>query len=265
MTRAPDRGSHVAAAGAPAKPALALTEIDDRGPLRHARDMRVVHAGILAALAGAWLGCSRTFRAEAVQPNPVATPDDTLRRSEKVTIVTGDMELEAPDAPQPAQEASITHNHRFPLINQASFTVVSRDRLRFHVQIDHKWEEWANLTTWDVRLEDDQGHVWAPEAVEHARTRLINQFWDREQRTAVCSSAGRDPTGACITTIGVADDGWKHRQTLGSLSVFRGNADFVFYQRDLMRADLRKLRLVVKRPSESFVFTWRFRDAVASE
>jgi hypothetical protein len=227
--------------------------------------MRVANAGILVALVVAWLGCARTFRAEAVQPNPIAMPTETLRSSEKITIVTGDMELEAPYAPDPTQEVAVTRNHRYPLINQASFTVVSRDRLRFHVQIDHKWEDWANPSTWDVHLEDDTGRQWAPETVEHAHTRLINQVWDREQRTSVCSSAGRDATGACITTIGVLDDGWKHRQTFGTLSVFRGKADFVFYQRDLMREDVGKLRLVVKRTSEAFVFVWRFRDAVASD
>ena len=195
----------------------------------------------------------------------MTTPTETLRSSEKVTIVTGDMELEKPYEPDPGQQATTAINRRYPLINQASFTMVSRDRLRFHVQIDHKWEEWADLTSWDVHLEDDQGHAWAPEAVEHAQTRLISEFWDREQRTSVCSAAGRDGTGQCITTIGVLDDGWKHRQTFGTLSVFRGKADFVFYQRDLMRPDVRKLRLVVKRPSEAFEFTWRFRDAVASD
>jgi hypothetical protein len=61
------------------------------------------------------------------------------------------------------------------------------------------------------------------------------------------------------------DDGWKHRQTFGTLSVFRGNADFVFYQRDMMHADVRKLRLVVKRLGEAFEFVWKFRDAVASD
>lgn len=227
--------------------------------------MRRVHAGILATLALGWLGCTRTFRAEVVQPNPVATPTETLRNSEKITIVTGDMELEVPYAPEPGERATVANNHRYPLINQASFTMVTRDRLRFHVQIDHKWEEWADLTTWDVHLEDDQGHAWAPESVEHANVKLMSQFWDREQRTSVCSSAGRDPTGACITTIGVLDDGWKHRQTLGTIGVFRGKADFVFYQRDIMHAELRRLRLVVKRPSEAFVFIWRFRDTIAAE
>jgi hypothetical protein len=224
-----------------------------------------------AVLVGvAMFGCSRTFRAEAIQPNPVATPSETLRSSEKITIITGDMELEAPDAPDPAaspagRNASVVHNHHYPLINQASFTLVSRDRLRFHVQIDHKWQDWADPTSWDVHLEDDQGHVWAPDTVEQAHTRLINQVWDREQRTSVCSRAGRDATGACITTVGVLDDGWKHRQTFGTLSVFRGNADFVFYQRDIMRPEIQRLRLVLKRPTEAFEFTWRFHDAVASD
>jgi hypothetical protein len=49
------------------------------------------------------------------------------------------------------------------------------------------------------------------------------------------------------------------------LSVFRGNADFVFYQRDIMHADVRKLRLVVRRTGEAFEFVWRFHDTVASE
>jgi hypothetical protein len=211
-------------------------------------------------------GCTRTFRAEAVQPNPMAEPTETLRSSEKITIVTGDMELEAPAETQPRRgDAAPANNHRYPLINQASFTIVSRDRLRFHVQIDHKWEEWADLKTWDVHLEDDQGHRWNPESVEHAQTKLMNTFWDREQRTSICSETGRDPTGACYTTVGFEDDGWKHRQTLGTLSVFRGNADFVFYQRDMMHAEVRKLRLVVKRPGEAFEFVWKFHDAVAKE
>jgi hypothetical protein len=175
------------------------------------------------------------------------------------------MELDAPDAPDPAKRATVAHNHHYPLVNQASFTVVSRDRLRFHVQIDHKWEEWADLSTWKVHLEDDQGHVWLPEGVEHARTKIMTTMWDRERRTTVCSSRGRDATGNCIATVGVLDDGWKNRQPLGSLSVFRGNADFVFYQRDIMHADVRKLRLVVRRTGEAFEFVWRFHDTVASE
>lgn len=225
--------------------------------------LALVVFGVLGTIGAT--GCSRTFRAEAVQPNPIALPTETLRSSERITIVTGDMELSKPEEPDPRERVTVARNRRYPLINQASFTIVSRDRLRFHVQVDHKWEDWADLSTWDVHLEDDEGHVWLPDGVEHARTKLITTMWDREQRTAVCSPAGRDAAGNCITTVGVLDDSYKHRQTLGVLSVFRGNADFVFYQRDIMNPEVRRLRLVVRRTGEAFEFQWRFHDTVARE
>ena len=164
------------------------------------------------------------------------------------------------DAPEPAaasQRASVLHNHKYPLFNQASFTIVSRDRLRFHVQIDHKWQEWADLNSWTVSLEDDRGRKWVPESVEHARTKMMTTMWDREQQTARRNKFG--------DIVALNDDGWRNRQALGSLSVFRGKADFVFYQRDLFHADVRTLRLVVRRPGEAFEFVWRFQDHVASE
>ena len=225
-----------------------------------------VREGLVLTVLGALAltGCTRTFRASTVQPNPLAQPTETLRQSEKITIVTGDMELERPEEPEPTQRAAAIRNTRYPLYNQASFTIVSRDRLRFHVQIDHKWQEWADLKTWRVHLEDDSGRKWIPESVEHARTKIMTTMWDREQRTSICSSAGRDARGSCYNTIGFQDDGWRNRQTLGSLSVYRGKADFVFYQRDLFHANVRSLRLVVSRPGEAFEFTWKFQDTVAT-
>jgi hypothetical protein len=214
-------------------------------------------------------GCTATFRGTAVQPNPVAHPTETLRNSEKIRIVTGDMELNKPVSNgcggMSNCNATTYHNAHYPLINEASFTLVSRDRLRFHVQVDHKWEEYADLKSWDVDLVDDQGHHWVPESVEHARVRLLTQMWDQEQRTAICGSQGRDGKGDCISTVGFADDGWRRRQPLGSLSVYRGNADFVFYQRDLFSSRMRWLKLTIKRSGEEFVFTWRFEDTVATQ
>ena len=208
---------------------------------------------VIVALAG----CTRTFKGIAVQPNPLVDQHETLRESEKITIVRGDMELEEPDAAQPAQRASVLHNHRYPLFNEAKFTLVSRDRLRFHVQVDHKWEEYADLKTWQVYLVDDKGRRWQPESVEHANTRIITRMWDREVRTARRNQYG--------DIVAINDDGWKSRQTLGTLSVYRGRADFVFYQRDLFTQSVRSLKLVVKRPGEAFEFTWRFQDHVAAE
>jgi hypothetical protein len=219
--------------------------------------MRGIRILTLAAVMVLAVGCARTFRGKATQPNPLAKPTETLRHSEKITIVTGDMELETPDMPEGTQRVALLRNNRYPLYNQASFTIVSRDRLRFHVQVDHKWQEWADLGTWDVYLEDDAGRRWIPESVEHAKTKIMTTMWDREQRTAVRNRYG--------DVIAVHEDGWRNRQTLGSLSVYRGKADFVFYQRDLFHANVKQLRLVVKRPGEAFEFTWNFQDTIASE
>lgn len=223
--------------------------------------MRGFHAVIAILVVTSVAGCARTFRGEATQPNPLAHPTETLRHSEKITIVTGDMELTQVHPPETGQRVGLVNrvggSSKYPLVNQASFTVVSRDRLRFHVQVDHKWQEWADLTSWDVELIDDKGQHWAPESVEHARTKIMTTMWDREVRTAQRNRFG--------DVIAINDDGWKNRQTLGTLSVFRGKADFVFYSRNLFNPDVRLLKLIVRRPGETFQFTWKFEDTVASE
>jgi hypothetical protein len=209
--------------------------------------------------------CTRTFHGQAVQPNPIAHPTETLRSSERIMIITGDMELYAPEPAAGFSMSSVMHKHRYPLVNAASFTVVTRDRLRFHVQVDHKWEEYADLKTWHVKLVDDQGRTWVPEAVEHAHTTLITQMWDWEQQRAICDSRGHTAAGNCINTIGHDEtSGWQRRQPLGSLSVFRGRADFVFYDRELFTAKVRWLKLVVTRSGQVFEFVWHFEDEVAS-
>jgi hypothetical protein len=223
------------------------------------------HAHLAALLIAA--GCSRTFTGEAVQPNPIAKPTETLRSSEKISIVTGDMDLWAPEAANGLGASQYMRKRRYPLHNEASFTIVSRDRLRFHLQIDHKWEEYADLNTWQVVLVDDRGRTWVPESVEHAHTKLITRMWDWEQQRAICDARGRDGIGNCINTVGHDENsGWENRQPLGTLTVFRGRADFVFYDRDMMTATMRWMKLTVKRRSgETFEFTWRFEDTVASE
>lgn len=196
--------------------------------------------------------CNRTFEATVIQPNPLVQPQETLRESEKAVIITGDMDLEVPEQPGPSKRVALMRNHLYPLRNEASWTMVSRDRLRFHVQLEHKWQEWADVGTWEVYLVDDEGHRYQPEAIEHARTKMLVQMWDREVRTAQRNMYG--------DIIALNEDGYKNRQTLGSLAVFRGNADFVFYKRDIFTRDLRWVRLVVRRPGTAFEFQWSFED-----
>jgi hypothetical protein len=214
-------------------------------------------AVLVAGVACGLVACSPTFRGTVTQPNPVAAPNETLRTSETIDVITGDMDLNVPRAPVDGVPVSLMHLQRLPLHNEATFTVISRDRLRFHVQLEHKWQEWADLNNWTAYLEDDLGHRWEPEGLDHATTHMITTMWDQEIQSVSRTQFG-DITGFHA-------DGWKRREPLGSLSIFRGKGDFVFYQRDLLRPDCRSLRLVVSHPGEQFVFTWNFADDASEE
>jgi hypothetical protein len=196
------------------------------------------------------VGCGRTFRGKTNQLNPLAAPLETRRTSERITIVTGDMELRAPRSPKGAEQIAIYRTDRYPLINQASFSVVSKDRLRFHVQVDHKWQEWVDLREWRSELVDDQGHSYTADSVERADTKLMVTMWDTERRTAVKNGYG--------DIVAINNDGWKQRQTLGSLNVYRGRADLVFHKPEIFRPDIKWLRLRISRTGLAFEFTWNF-------
>lgn len=195
--------------------------------------------------------CQKTFRGSVSQPNPLRVPNETLRSSEAVVIVTGDMELNMPRGVQADGETVYVHQ-RYPLNNMASFTVVSRDRLRFHVQIEHKWKEWADLATWDAYLIDDQGHRYVPEVLDSSKPMHVVSMWDYETRTMIRNHFN--------DVVGILRDGHRHRKALGSLSVFRGRGDFVFYARDIFTPDIKRLTLVIERNTLAFAFTWKFAE-----
>src|SRR4029079_17369351 len=146
-------------------------------------------------------------------------PLETLRESEELIIVTGDMELNVPRGGSNSG-GSVLVDDRYPLMNTARFTVISKDRLRFHIRLEHKWQEWTELSGWSAYLEDDQGRRYDPAEIDQRSDRHIVKMWDYERRSAV-----RDDFGDIVR---VNNDGYKRRQTLGSLSVFRGQGDLVF-------------------------------------
>jgi hypothetical protein len=214
------------------------------------------HHALLAALfaVAAAGGCGRTFKSQVTQPNPLTQPLDTLRVSEVIVIVTGDMELNVPAAGGASGGAAWV-DQRYPLKNMAHFTVVSRDRLRFHVQIEHKWQDWADVSTWDAYLVDDTGRRYNPDDVDLTSDRVITKMWDYEQRSTVRNTFG--------DVVHVNNDGYKRRQALGSLSLFRGRGDFVFYHRDIFHPRVKSLTLHIERGGTAFEFTWRFADGAA--
>jgi hypothetical protein len=210
--------------------------------------VRCTVAILVLVLAG---GCSRTFSSSVTQPNPLSQPLETLRESEEIVIALGDMELNVPRGGG-GSGGAIWVDERYPLQNSARFTVVSRDRLRFHIQLEHKWQEWTDVSGWKAYLVDDQGRRYTPADIDQRSDKHIVRMWDYEQRSAVRNSYG--------DIVHINNDGYKRRQALGSLSVFRGRGDLVFHHRDLFTPRIKFLTLHIEREGTIFEFTWRFTD-----
>lgn len=181
-------------------------------------------------------GCTKTLQASAVQPNPLKNPHETLRRSEQLHILVRDMEL-------PRQVL---------LRNSAYFSVVSRDRLRFHVTLQHKWEEWTDVRGWDVWLEDENGTRYRPESKENRTNAHLCRMWDREIRSVRYNAYG--------DIAKVNNDGYLRRVPFESIDIFRGEGDLVFHARDLFHQNRQKLVLVMRRQGVEYRWSWRFSD-----
>jgi hypothetical protein len=192
-------------------------------------------------------GCTHTFAQGAVQPNPLVTTNPTARTSERITITRNDDDLVVPssqiessDREMPAASAEygpvVKNNkvsfgayYKLPLKTSASWTMVSRDDLRFHIEVDHKWLDYVDLAEWRAQLVDDQGRVYTPKAVEHRQARIIY--------------SGHDDS---------------------AVTVYRGNGDLVFAGHDLLTANARWIKLVMQHGVDQLEYTWNFQSDVAA-
>jgi signal peptidase I len=126
--------------------------------------------------------------------------------------------------------------------------------LRFHVQLEHKWKEYADLGGWQAWILDSRGRRYLPEQIDSRKPDLVVFMWDQEVRSVSRNYGDRGDI------VSMADDGYKNRQPLGSLSMFRGRGDYVFYARDIFTPDIRWITLIVERRGMAFTFTWKFAD-----
>lgn len=218
--------------------------------------------GLIVLLLGA-LGCTTTLKATTTQPNPlVAFPNQAMHRSQKLYIDMKDMDLPrmpaAPYAPDGAKNLS-----QFRLRQSAYFAVVSRERLRFHVTIVHKWKEVADPTSWNVQLEDDSGRIYYPESKEANSDNHITQMWDNEQRTALYGQFGDAIHGGDVA--GLKNDGYLRRMPLQSIDVFKGSGDFSFHAKDIFHRKTKRLTLRMERYGVVYEFTWNLIDLGGDE
>jgi len=101
-------------------------------------------------------------------------------------------------------------------------------------------------------LEDDEGHVFKPEAAEKRTDKHTGQVWDYERRTATYNIFG-DVTGT-------RNDGYKQRVALDKVDLFKGFGDVTFHSPDLFNQKIRRLTLVLERGDMSYRFTWDLYD-----
>jgi hypothetical protein len=176
---------------------------------------RLLGWALLAAQLGPLAACNKSWRAETLTPPITLGTTLDARTSLPAVIALGDMEL--PD--------------NMALTNSAYFVAVSKDRLRFHVRLHHKWEDMSDPTRWRVWIEDDRGHVYHPAACDRRVIRPVTRMYDGYQL-----------------------------EPLLSFTVYQGDGDYVFHRRNLVRKNMRWLTLVMKRPGYEFRYRWSFVD-----
>jgi len=166
--------------------------------------------------------CMRRLQASAIQPNPllarhVATESAT---SESLYIHTRDVQLEG--------------GRNIQLRSSASFAAVTRDRVRFHVAIVHRWEEIADTAGWTVWLEDETGHRFVPQRREVPRINRVALEW-------------------------LYDPQLGKVRAYPTIDVYQGKADYVFVEKDLIGPHRRSLTLILERDGTQYRYDWRFR------
>lgn len=170
-----------------------------------------------------------------VQPRLKLGATREARTSFPLAIKTGDMEL--PDFVK--------------LFNTAYFVVVSKDRMRFHVTLQHKWKSMSDPSRWMVWIEDDQGNRYYPETLDRKRVKPVNQVYGQTYYRG--RSFSGQPTEYAETLDEVKDG-----LPLLDVSFYRGDGDYVFYRRDIFRKDMKRLTLVLKRPGYEYRYVWHF-------
>jgi hypothetical protein len=185
---------------------------------------------LLVAVAAVGMGCAaRRWEARATQPNPIKdlkNPDE-LPVSDRLYIYQRDMSLP----------------RDFQMRSWAQFSVVTRDRVRFHVGIARRYESEADTHGWKVYVEDETGKQFQPER-EVARVNRLALNWRLWPYRPGDSWCQRPP---CVS-----------REVPG-YEAYEGMADYSIHEPEVL-ATRKQLSLVLRRGSQEMRFTWRFGD-----
>ncbi len=188
-----------------------------------------VLAALVVTVTATAAACVAPLEATGLQPHPARVPREAgdLPRGEALSIYTREMTL-----PRWMQ-----------LRHDASFVVVSRDRVRVHLSVCEAWEELADPRAWTVWLEDERGQRLVPAEREVARLDRVALEWEREPGWRPGDSMKQ-----------------KNRRLIPSIDFWRGRADYVFFGPELMGAGRRGVTVVAHRAGRTLRFAWTFGD-----
>ena len=178
----------------------------------------------------ALLGCTHTFDATAIQPNPIKS-----RRLASEAAASEPLYIKVRDRNLPRE---------VELRSSASFVAVSRDRVRFHVGIVQLLEDEADTRGWDVWLEDETGRRIAVASREVARVDRVAIEW----------------YFLCNLWVGLDCKQWIKQRNIPTTDVYEGRADYVFVEKDLLGPTRQALVLVLERRGVRHRYEWRFQD-----
>ena len=152
-------------------------------------------------------GCTKQVNLKVVEPPLLMSAGVQARTSLPLEYVSRDMEY------GPLRTRS-----------SAYFVVVSRDRIRFHIRLQHKWDSIADLRTWEAYVVDGNGHRLEVDSVT-ASVRPVDMFMVK---------------GAL----------YRSRQP-----IYDGRGTLSVYAHDLVDAD-GSITLVLSRPGFVYRFHW---------
>lgn len=215
------------------------------------RMLASVRLALIALFVGSLgAGCNTTWRSKSVQPTLTLGHGDMARTSLTNEILVRDMEL----------------SRRVFLANSAYFVAVSKDRLRFHVRLVHKWKSIADPARWRVWIEDDHGNKFYPEGIDGRYLTRATEFEIVPHNYYVIafkigglSRTNSNPIWR-LSEVGCPRDVivCQVQRLPPEVTVWRGDGDYTFYRRDIFAATSRQLTLVMSRFGYTYRYSWKF-------
>jgi hypothetical protein len=175
-------------------------------------------------------GCATVqLEAKSVSPSPVrdvGKPDE-LPTSSALYIHSRDKDLP----------------YDFQLRSSAQFSMVSQDRIRFHLGIARQDEEEADVRGWKVVIEDDTGRRYEPQRELPVMKRLaLNwRLWPYQPGDSWCQQP------PCLSRV------------IPGYEAFEGSADYTIHETNFLR-NKKRLTLLATRHGVTMRFTWNFAD-----